>query len=122
MSRLNIAFVTPLNPVPNGLSDYSEDAAAGIGRVRRHYVYSECGTPANAQIADRFEVRPVRHLLRHHLEHDLRLYQIGNSADHATAFEMQRCLPGIVVLHEPFLHTGYRYLPTLRPYQRESVV
>jgi glycosyltransferase involved in cell wall biosynthesis len=82
-------------------------------------IYSECGMPANPQIAERFEVRPVRQLLRHHAQHDLRLYQIGNSADHATAFEMLRCLPGVVVLHEPFLHFGYRYRPVHEPYQRE---
>jgi glycosyltransferase involved in cell wall biosynthesis len=119
MSRLSIAFVTPLNPLPNGLSDYSELLLPALAEHAKITIYSECGTPANSQIADRFEVRPVRHLLRHHAEHDLRLYQIGNSADHASAFEMLRCLPGIVVLHEPFLHTGYRYMPTLRPYQRE---
>ena len=119
MNRLNIAFVTPLNPMSSGLSDYSEALLPALAEHADITVYSDCGTPANPQIADRFEVRPVRQLLHHHAEHDLRLYQIGNSADHAHAFEMLRGLPGIVVLHEPFLHTGYRYLPTLRPYQRE---
>jgi len=119
MSRLNIAFVTPLNPIPNGLSDYSELLLPALAEHADITIYSECGIPENQAIADRFEVRPVRQLLRHHAQHDLRLYQIGNSADHASAFEMLRCLPGIVVLHEPFLHTGYRYMSTLRPYQRE---
>jgi glycosyltransferase involved in cell wall biosynthesis len=119
MNRLSLAFVTPLNPIPNGLSDYSEMLLPALAEYADITIYSECGTPANVQIADRFEVRPVRQLLRRHAEHDLRLYQIGNSADHASAFEMLRCLPGIVVLHEPFLHTGYRYMSTLRPYQRE---
>ena len=119
MTRLNIAFVTPLNPIPSGLSDYSEALLPALAELADITIYSECGTPANPQIADRFEVRPVRQLLRYHARHDLRLYQIGNSADHMAAFEMLRCLPGIVVLHEPFLHTGYRYMPTLRPYQRE---
>jgi glycosyltransferase involved in cell wall biosynthesis len=119
MSRLNIAFVTPLNPIPNGLSDYSELLLPALAEHADITIYSECGTPENQAIADRFEVRPVRQLLRHHAAHDLRLYQIGNSADHAVAFEMLRCLPGIVVLHEPFLHSGYRYMPTRRPFQRE---
>ena len=119
MTRLNIACVTPLNPIPNGLSDYSELLLPALAELVDVTVYSECGTPANPRIADRFEVRPVRQLLRHRAEHDLRLYQIGNSADHAAAFEMLRCLPGVVVLHEPFLHTGYRYMPTLRSYRRE---
>jgi hypothetical protein len=118
MSRLSIAFVTPLNPIPNGLSDYSEALLPALAEHADITIYSECGTPANPQIADRFEVRPVRQLLRHHAEHDLRLYQIGNSPDHEHAFEMLRCLPGIVVLHEPFLHHGLRGVSGLR-YRRE---
>ncbi|MFN8596716.1 MAG: glycosyltransferase family 4 protein [Anaerolineae bacterium] len=119
MTRLNIAFVTPLNPVPNGLSDYSELLLPALAERVDITVYSDCGAPANSSIARQFDVRPVRHLLRHHAEHDLRLYQIGNSADHSAAFEMLRSLPGIVVLHEPFLHTGYRYMSSNTPYQRE---
>ena len=119
MTRLNIAFVTPLNPILNGLSDYSEALLPALAEQADITVYSDCGTPTNSQIADQFEVRPVRQLLRHHAQHDLRLYQIGNSADHTHAFEMLRCLPGIVVLHEPFLHFGYRYRPVREPYQRE---
>jgi glycosyltransferase involved in cell wall biosynthesis len=118
MKRLSIAFVTPLNPIPNGLSDYSELLLPALAEHADITIYSECGTPENQAIADRFEVRPVRQLLRHHAEHDLRLYQIGNSPDHAAAFEMLRCLPGIVVLHEPFLHHGLRGVSTLR-YRRE---
>jgi glycosyltransferase involved in cell wall biosynthesis len=114
MSRLNLAFVTPLNPIPNGLSDYSELLLPALAKLADITIYSECGTPTNPQIAERFEVRPVRQLLRHHAQHDLRLYQIGNSPDHAAAFEMLRCLPGIVVLHEPFLHHGLRGVSGLR--------
>ncbi len=114
MKRLNIAFVTPLNPIPSGLSDYSEALLPALAELADITLYSECGTPANPQITDRFEVRPVRQLLRHHAQHDLRLYQIGNSPDHAAAFEMLRCLPGIVVLHEPFLHHGLRGVSGLR--------
>lgn len=119
MTRLNIAFVTPLNPIPNGLSDYSELLLPALAELADITVYSDCGVPTNSHIAGQFEVRPVRHLVRYHAEHDLRLYQIGNSADHKAAFEMLRALPGIVVLHEPFLHTGYRYMPSTSPYQRE---
>lgn len=118
MKRLNIAFITPLNPIPSGLSDYSETLLPALAELADLTLYSECGTPTNPQIIDRFEVRPVRQLLRHHAQHDLRLYQIGNSPDHAAAFEMLRCLPGIVVLHEPFLHHGLRGVSGLR-YRRE---
>lgn len=114
MKRLDLAFVTPLNPIPNGLSDYSELLLPALAERADITIYSECGMPANPQIADRFEVHPVRQLFRYHTQHDMRLYQIGNSPDHAAAFEMLRCLPGIVVLHEPFLHHGLRGVSGLR--------
>lgn len=118
MNRLKLAFVTPLNPIPNGLSDYSELLLPALAEHADITLYSECGTPANPQIAAQFEVRPVRQLLRHYAQHDLRLYQIGNSPDHASAFDLLRCLPGIVVLHEPFLHHGLRGI-SLQRYWRE---
>ncbi len=106
--RLSIALVTPLNPMPNGLSDYSETLLPALAEHVDVTVYSDCGTPSNPLIAARFDVRPVPMLLRDYAEYDLRLYQIGNSNHHASAFDMLRRLPGVVVLHEPFLHHGLR--------------
>jgi len=54
MSRLNIAFVTPLNPIPNGLSDYSELLLPALAEHADITIYSECGIPENQAIADRF--------------------------------------------------------------------
>jgi glycosyltransferase involved in cell wall biosynthesis len=105
-ARLDLAYISPLNPVPSGLSDYSETLIPALAEWADLVLYSDCGTPANPEIARRFTVRPVPQLARHHTEHDLRLYQIGNSAQHGNAFAALRWLPGIVVLHEPFLHGG----------------
>ncbi len=116
--RLNLACITPLNPVPTGLSDYSEMLLPALAEHVDLTLYSDCGVPNNQAIATRFEVRPVQQLLQHHHEHDLRLYQIGNSNHHASAFDMLRCLPGVVTLHEPFLHIGFRTSTTVR-YERE---
>jgi glycosyltransferase involved in cell wall biosynthesis len=116
--RLSIALVTPLNPVPSGLADYSETLLPALAEHADVTVYSDCGTPSNSLIAERFIVRPVYMLQRHYAEHDLRLYQIGNSNHHAGAFDMLRHLPGVVTLHEPFLHVGFRTISAVR-YERE---
>ena len=105
--RLRIAYVSPLNPTPNGISDYSEMLAPALAEHADLVLYSDCGRPSNPAIAERFVVRPVAHLARHRTEHDLRLYQFGNSPDHQSAFESFRRMPGVLTLHEPFLHHAY---------------
>jgi len=103
---INLAYISPLNPVPSGLSDYSEALVPALAEFARITLYSDCGVPSNPHIAERFTVRPVAQLARHRSEHDMRLYQIGNSDHHRSAFDSLWRLPGIVVLHEPFLHGG----------------
>jgi len=116
--RLSIACISPLNPLLSGISDYTESLLSGLSEFLDLTLYSDCGIPANPLIAEQFPVSPVLDLYKHHLRHDLRLYQIGNSPHHRNAFEALKVLPGVVVLHEPFLHHGLYYSSSLA-YHRE---
>lgn len=106
-AMLDLAYISPLNPMPNGLSDYSEMLIPALAEQARLTLYSDCGAPSNPIIAGRFAIRPVEQLARHRAEHDLRLYQLGNSSDHRHAFDAFRQMPGVVTLHEPFLHHAF---------------
>jgi glycosyltransferase involved in cell wall biosynthesis len=117
-TKLDLAYVSPLNPVRSGLSDYSEAFIPPLSEFVAVTLYSDCGTPSNPVIAERFVVRPVQLLSRYCTQHDLRLYQIGNSPQHRSAFDALRRLPGVVTLHEPFLHHGLYGVSLLR-YWRE---
>ncbi len=117
-TRINLAYISPVNPIPNGLSDYSEALLPALSELADITLYSDCGTPSNPLIAERFVTRPISSLPRYRAEHDLRLYQIGNSPDHRNAFDNLRRLPGIVTLHEPFLHHGFLSISRTR-YRRE---
>jgi len=116
--RLSIACISPLNPLRSGISDYTELLLPFLSEFFDLTLYSDCGVPANPLIAERFPVYPVLDLYKHHSLHDLRLYQIGNSPHHRNAFTVLRTLPGVVVLHEPFLHHGLYYSSPLH-YRRE---
>lgn len=107
--KLKIAYISPLNPLQSGISDYSETLVPELAQYFQIVLYSDCGLPSNPQIAGQFQVYPVSDLLQHHLQYDLRLYQLGNSPHHRNAFIAFRLLPGVVVLHEPFLHHGLYY-------------
>jgi glycosyltransferase involved in cell wall biosynthesis len=116
--RLSIACISPLNPLRSGISDYTETLLPFLAEFFDLTLYSDCGVRANPLIAEQFPVYPVSDLYKHHLRHDLRLYQIGNSPHHQSAFEALRTLPGVIVLHEPFLHHGLYYSSPLH-YRRE---
>ncbi len=116
-TRLDLAYVSPLNPIRSGLSDYSEALIPPLSDLVSITLYSDCGTPSDPLIAERFAVRPVQSLARYCARHDLRLYQIGNSAQHQNAFDCLRRLPGVVTLHEPFLHHGLYGVSLLRYYR-----
>jgi len=118
IKRLSIAFISPLNPLRSGISDYAELLLLFLSEFFDLTLYSDCGVPANPLIAERFPVYPVLDLYKYHSLHDLRLYQIGNSPHHRNAFTVLRTLPGVVVLHEPFLHHGLYYSSPLH-YRRE---
>ena len=117
-TRFDLAYVSPLNPMPSGLSDYSEALVPALSEFAQITLYSDCGTPSNPLIAGRFPVRPVQLLPRYRTQHDLRLYQVGNSPDHRSAFDNLRRMPGVVTLHEPFLHHGFWAISPVR-YRRE---
>jgi len=116
--RLRIAYISPLNPLRSGISDYTELLLPFLSEFFDLTLYSDCGVPTNPLISELFPVYPVSELYEHHLQQDLRLYQIGNSSHHRNAFAALRVLPGVVVLHEPFLHHGFYYSSPL-DYRRE---
>ncbi len=116
--RLQLAFVSPINPVNSGISDYSESLLPALGELADVTLYSDCGYPANAALARVFWPRPVARLLDEADQFDLALYQIGNSDHHRQALDNLRRRPAVVTLHEPFLHHGLRAISRLR-YRRE---
>ena len=109
---LKLAYASPLNPIASGLSDYSEALLPAWADRAQLVLYSACGRPSNPWLADHFEVRPIETLAEHRAEHELSVYQIGNSTQHQAALNQLRRRPGIVTLHEPFLHTGVRAMST----------
>lgn len=117
--RLKIAYISPLNPQQSGISDYSETLLPLFSEFFDLTLYSDCGLPSNPLIGGRFQVYPVEYLHSHRFQHDLRLYQVGNSPHHRGAFAAIRYLPGVVVLHEPFLHHGLYGSSPVYFYKRE---
>lgn len=107
MHMPRIAYCSPVNPAPSGISDYSEELLPYLGQYAEVVVFVEDGLrPTNRNLTERLEVLPLRRL-----PHELRrrryeglVYHIGNSPAHGAIWDAAQRFPGVVVLHDLVLH------------------
>ncbi|NTW04063.1 MAG: glycosyltransferase family 4 protein, partial [Oscillochloris sp.] len=102
-----IAYCSPVNPAPSGISDYSEELLPYLAQYAEITLFVEDGLkPSNPQLSAQMEVLPLRRLpreLRRRPYHGL-VYHIGNSPAHAGIWRAAQRMPGVVVLHDLVLH------------------
>jgi glycosyltransferase involved in cell wall biosynthesis len=100
---MRLAFFSPLNPVPSGISDYSEELLPLLARAFEIELIVDRYLPANPALSRFPRHTPDEFKTRAH-EFDLALYQMGNSPAHANIYKMLREIPGVVVMHDVVLH------------------
>ena len=108
---MKIAFFTPLNPVQSGISDYSEELLVTLAGAKvggRHLqidIFIDKGNkPTNREVIEQFKVLPASDFRRLSTQYDATVYQMGNSAAHASIYNELMRSPGVVVMHEFVLH------------------
>ena len=102
-----IAYCSPINPQPSGISDYSEELLPYLGQYAEVVLFVTRGVePSNSRLQQHLEVRPLDQLPRMHVAQpfDALVYHMGNSPAHAEIYEHALNLPGVVVLHDYVLH------------------
>ncbi len=102
-----IAYASPLNPAPSGISDYSEELLPFLAQYAEVVAYADDGLrPTNAELLQHMEVRPIGQLERdqRRRRYDAIVYHMGNSPVHAAIWRAMQRVPGVVVLHEFVLH------------------
>jgi glycosyltransferase involved in cell wall biosynthesis len=107
MNPPRIAYCSPINPAPSGISDYSEELLPYLGQYAEITLFVEDGLrPTNPQIGAHLEVLPLRRL-----PHEMRrrrydglVYHLGNSPAHAGIWRAAQRMPGVMVLHDFVLH------------------
>lgn len=107
MQAPRIAYCSPVNPAPSGISDYSEELLPYLGQYAEIVLFVEDGLrPANPRLAQHLEVLPIRRLPRElrRRRYDALVYHMGNSPAHGAIWDAARRLPGVVVLHDFVLH------------------
>lgn len=100
---MRIAFFSPLNPAPSGISDYSEELLPLLAPYANIELIVDGFTPANPTLAA-FPLRTVSEFYARASEYDVVVYQMGNSPAHAAMYEAMQRVPGVVVMHDIVLH------------------
>ncbi len=110
--QMRVAYFSPLNPVPSGISDYSEDLLPYLASYADIDLFVDEGyRPVNSDIVAHFRIYPYGRyprLLRRQ-KYDITLYHVGNSPAHDYILTMLERYPGVVVLHDYVLTMLERY-------------
>ncbi len=103
---MRIAYFSPLNPMPSGISDYSEELLPYLARHAHIDLFIDVYEPSNREIVDSFSI--FHHWdferLARERRYDMCLYQMGNSPYHEYIYHQLLRHPGVTVLHDFVLH------------------
>lgn len=103
--RLRLAYFSPLPPARSGIADYSAELLPHLAERADVTVFAT----DPAAVAPGLEVRPAGEFEWRRDEFDLPLYQMGNSEHHEAIYDRLLRFPGVVVLHEVYLHHFVRH-------------
>lgn len=102
--RLRLAYFSPLPPARTGIADYSRALLPALTARASVALYAADPASADRTVLPPVPLYPLAGYARRRWEYDLTLYQMGNSAHHASIYDHARLFPGVVVLHDFGLH------------------
>jgi glycosyltransferase involved in cell wall biosynthesis/SAM-dependent methyltransferase len=101
---MKLAYFSPLNPQPSGISDYSEELLPYLAAGADITLFVDGFEPSNQSVRARFAWRDYRRdsaVLQTLGEFDAIVYHLGNDHRyHSGMLEVARRYPGIVVFHD----------------------
>ncbi len=99
--RPRIAYFSPMPPSRSGIADYSATLLPYLAELADVTVFTD--STAAAPLAD-LPIMPTDRYPFMCAQFDLPLYQMGNSDQHDTIYDLLLNYPGVVVLHDFFIH------------------
>jgi glycosyltransferase involved in cell wall biosynthesis len=104
LTRLRIAYFSPLPPERSGIADYSRELLPHLVRHADVTLYAARAEAVDESLQAQFAVRGVEQFPEAYRQFDLALYQMGNSVYHEPFFPLLIRFPGVVVLHDYSIH------------------
>src|SRR6185436_3578411 len=101
---MRLAYFSPLNPQPSGISDYSEELLPHLAAQAEVTLFVDGFEPANDDLRTDFQYADYKRqpgVLQTLADYDAVVYHLGNDHRyHAGILEVARRHPGIVVFHD----------------------
>jgi glycosyltransferase involved in cell wall biosynthesis len=102
MSRLKLAFVSPVPPSQTGIADYTSNLLFELCSNYDLYVITD-QEEIESEFRFRYDIRSSKWLKENATKIDRVIYQMGNSPFHDHMIELCSQVPGLIVLHDFFL-------------------
>jgi glycosyltransferase involved in cell wall biosynthesis len=99
-SRLRLAYFSPLPPDHSGIADYSRALLPPLAERAHLTLYAQRPDQVEASLRHTFDIRPLTAYPAGRWQHDLTLYQMGNSVYHEAMYPYLLRYPGVTVLHD----------------------
>ncbi|TVY09781.1 glycosyltransferase [Paenibacillus cremeus] len=112
--KSELAFFSPLNPQPSGISDYSEELLTKLSAYYDIKIFVNDFIPENTYLLQNFEILEYKENRARLEKIKLRLYHMGNNELHSWIYNALVDYPGSVVLHDLNLYGFYMYTQYLR--------
>ena len=106
---MKLAYFSPLSPIKSGISEYSEKEL--LPYIGKHcdieIIIDKKYEPTNKKTVSKFKIINYE---RYDGKSDKILYHMGNNPFHKYIYEFAIKKPGIVVLHDPYIHHLIRHI------------
>jgi glycosyltransferase involved in cell wall biosynthesis len=102
-SRKKLAYVSPLPPMNSGIADYSAELLPELSRYYDIDVVVSQDVVADSWVRANHVIISTEQLKANSSHYHRVIYHFGNSEFHTDMFNLQKAVPGIVVLHDFFL-------------------
>jgi len=103
---MKVAFFTPVSPQKTGIADYSEqEILPYLSKFCDIDIFiDEDVKPSEKKLIKNFNIYPYSDFPSLEKNYDIPIYQMGNNPLHRFVYDTLIQYPGIVVLHDIFLH------------------
>ncbi len=101
---VKIAYFSPFPPDRSGIAAYSRELMPHLANFAEITLYAPRPEHLPEDFRQNFELRHLLDFDQDRSRYDVNLYQMGNSEYHEALYSVLLRYPGIVVLHDYFLH------------------
>lgn len=103
---MKIAYFSPLSPLKSGIVDFSErEILPYLSEYGTIDIFIDDGyRPSNKEIISKFRIYNHKKFPKKVNEYDITFYNIGNNPQHIYIYKTLQKYPGIVILHDVFIH------------------